>query len=387
MKKTYKIIMLPTDDISGLYLKGDKLYISGTVTDGQHLYILSNEEIKKGDWFCDKRFPKNYPPIFNLNDINMQVLPIFCKKIIASTNKFLDLPSIQEEYIKYWIEEYNKGNILETIELKLQDVIVHQKAKISLNEKENKPLITEVKLKIQNNEVCPVIPPDYSNIKAKFLNKQVALKYDTHGMNKGYCLGKVVKFYLGTDDWLYCITDKKHQFRHSDLCLSESEYDYTKLPMNPNPNAPNWMNGENTIKTTQDLSEECIKNIPYEKALKLADKEGYVYCTGFGKIHINNWENPNTIEQAAEYWSEHGDTNNDICYFSKKDFNVAMEAIKRAFIAGAKYEEAEKHHTKGMRYSEEEVFKIAELAYHKGRLNSTLNMPEFIAWFEQIKNK
>jgi hypothetical protein len=41
--------------------------------------------------------------------------------------------------------------------------------------------------------------------------------------------------------------------------------------------------------TTQEISDEFIINTPYDEAVKLQDDEGYVYCEGFGKIHIDNW--------------------------------------------------------------------------------------------------
>ena len=46
-------------------------------------------------------------------------------------------------------------------------------------------------------------------------------------------------------------------------------------------------------KSVSDTNaDEFIKNISYKDAIKIADKEGYVHCIGFGKIHINNWTKP-----------------------------------------------------------------------------------------------
>ena len=92
-----EVIMLPTEKASKLYLHGLK----------QHLYILSSEEIKEGDWFyhaigeilkCTKiegnfiRYEKFTVPgvskVAHSFDIHINLHP---KKIIATTNSELTI--------------------------------------------------------------------------------------------------------------------------------------------------------------------------------------------------------------------------------------------------------------------------------------------------------
>lgn len=88
----------------------------------QHLYILSDDEIKEGDWFMSlfNGYPlqnvkggfKEYPDTSK------------CKKIIASTDSSLliesdekfskhIIASIPESFIKHYVYEFNKGNKIE----------------------------------------------------------------------------------------------------------------------------------------------------------------------------------------------------------------------------------------------------------------------------------
>ena len=90
----------------------------------QHLYIISDDEIKEGDWCIDSNAiifqHKNHFPI-----------SIGQRKIIATTNPLLkieidgnrgdllpdvsfdiNLPQPSKQFIEKYIEEYNKGNII-----------------------------------------------------------------------------------------------------------------------------------------------------------------------------------------------------------------------------------------------------------------------------------
>lgn len=92
----------------------------------QHLYILSDEEIKEGDWFfhckrilkAEKAKMENYITFNN----NSNVAANNCKKVIATTDtsiilperfpSFTNLPQPSNSFIQKFIEEYNKGNII-----------------------------------------------------------------------------------------------------------------------------------------------------------------------------------------------------------------------------------------------------------------------------------
>lgn len=74
-----------------------------------HLYVLSNEKIKKGDYYID-----------DINEVRKSITsdkeywesrPNY-KKIIATTDKSLNLYQIPENFIRHYINKYNQGNII-----------------------------------------------------------------------------------------------------------------------------------------------------------------------------------------------------------------------------------------------------------------------------------
>jgi len=89
----------------------------------QHLYILTNDEIKEGDWY-------KYP---NQNGVwcnNEGTVPNRdARKIIATTDSSLKtkveqsgenawynlIPQIPQQFIEYFISEYNKGKIIDKV--------------------------------------------------------------------------------------------------------------------------------------------------------------------------------------------------------------------------------------------------------------------------------
>jgi len=174
MKKNYKIVMIEykgssPDDIDKYvdYISlcksrhqglNNKLSImrgryNTELINPQHLYILSDEEIKKGDWVvAPHNGTKLVTTIKEITKTGFAVHGIVigfdagcqltsCKKIIASTDKTLSLPGIPQPYIEYYIEEYNKDNVIEEIELEIDT---------------NLELCDGIsKIKLQNNEVVP----------------------------------------------------------------------------------------------------------------------------------------------------------------------------------------------------------------------------------------
>lgn len=156
--KKHQAIMLPTENKSNLILNeslnilGDNNYFnevavqSNSYINYYNLYIVSDEEIKEGDWCIDiigvplgakpkirkatKDFAKDS---LNTND---------AKKIIATTDTSLKtepfmgfeentgkditnyLPQIPQDFIKYYIKEYNKGNIITKANVEYYKTIV-----------------------------------------------------------------------------------------------------------------------------------------------------------------------------------------------------------------------------------------------------------------------
>ena len=112
------VVMLSTEDAKApilSYLNDKSIqYFPATIWSNsdltkRHLYITSDEVIKEGDWFI-------------LNNCN----PIQCvmkdfpqakdvKKIIATTDTSLGIALISKEFINYFIEQYNKGNVIKEV--------------------------------------------------------------------------------------------------------------------------------------------------------------------------------------------------------------------------------------------------------------------------------
>lgn len=125
MWKKHKLVMLPTE-------KATKLYITGTlgelicdskekvrVAHGQHLLILSDEEIKEGDWVYSNKGTLNIQQVSQKTFHDKRNYG--WKKIIATTDKSLGLPEPPQSFITKYVEEYNKGNVITDVMVEYDD--------------------------------------------------------------------------------------------------------------------------------------------------------------------------------------------------------------------------------------------------------------------------
>ncbi len=147
--KTYKIIMLPTEKATNLGIRNFSDSIKTKVGklaflypfkdqsestdsdvnwDYQHLYIISDDEIKEGDWVINS----------NTNNIAQYTghgSMEWWKKIVATTDKSLrykeevtgitklpldfNIPTIPEAFIQSYIKSYNEGNPITEVDLEM----------------------------------------------------------------------------------------------------------------------------------------------------------------------------------------------------------------------------------------------------------------------------
>lgn len=146
IKKKSSIVMLPTEKLCCI-IQGERSKLASNMVaqfsaekvnnsnyTGYHLYILSDDEIKEGDWFvcathrdiegnitykqiekCTKRIIKEEIEVDILETEDWAYSPKRSKKIIATTDKNLNLPQPSQSFIKKYISEYNKGNIIEEV--------------------------------------------------------------------------------------------------------------------------------------------------------------------------------------------------------------------------------------------------------------------------------
>jgi len=152
MLKKRQWLMLPTTKAShlfkhsnklGWYSRGDVNYIEQVDTVlPQHVYILSDEQIKEGDYRCNQTAElvctTSASDAYNLKDQHLKENPIW-KKVIASSNKTLKtgqitdgeydenhrglsyVPQIRESVVKAFIEDYNKEKKWEWVNVEYEE--------------------------------------------------------------------------------------------------------------------------------------------------------------------------------------------------------------------------------------------------------------------------
>ena len=149
--KRAQAIMLPTNNKSLLYINYSKLQLNKFEqldTNNQHLYIISDDKIKEGDWYIELDI--NSLPLsikkadYNkTNEFSLKPYSDYCKKIIATTDTSLNkkhncdcgattyegcsqcleiLPQPSQQFIEKYIEEYNKGNIIKDVLVEYEEI-------------------------------------------------------------------------------------------------------------------------------------------------------------------------------------------------------------------------------------------------------------------------
>jgi len=113
--KRVKCILLDTqNDDFQFQLSGFNILTKDNGGKRKHLYIISDDEIKEGDWVMNDMFK-----LFKA-DIQYITSPYRneCtnhKKIIATTDTSLGLPQPSQQFIEKYIESYNKGEVITDI--------------------------------------------------------------------------------------------------------------------------------------------------------------------------------------------------------------------------------------------------------------------------------
>ena len=181
MLKQCKVVMLPTNQKAKegmIYLK-PKIGIFNEIASEnhnngvydckpQHLYIISDDEIKEGDWCINTggNIKDSFPFRVTKEVMNNK----FIKKIIATTDSSLEinsnfdynhllpnkndfrfyLPQPSEQFIQKYIEEYNRGNIITDVLVEYGKEYVDEKDaygynKLKINPKNNTITIKKAK--------------------------------------------------------------------------------------------------------------------------------------------------------------------------------------------------------------------------------------------------
>ncbi len=130
MKKTHKVILLNTEAISNIGiplgdLQYDKDGFDPHVVQCKHLYIISDDEIKEGDWM--------YNTHHNIISKGPGGGNHYDKKIVATTDEsigytdhrispvpnFCDYPQLPESFIQAYIKAYNEGKSITEVDLEM----------------------------------------------------------------------------------------------------------------------------------------------------------------------------------------------------------------------------------------------------------------------------
>lgn len=193
--KRVKVVMLPSEKATKLWLNGRKQLnygaeaMSSTNNIGNHLYIISNDEIKEGDWYCYNTIKgnqiKQYFEKEHFSEEHVISLGnLSGKKIIATTDESLSLnvagkldlgtlalPQPSQSFIEKYIEQYNKGNIITDIMVEYVDngeedwigdnhngePFWNEKIELKINPKDNTITIKSIKNSWNKDEVIELI--------------------------------------------------------------------------------------------------------------------------------------------------------------------------------------------------------------------------------------
>lgn len=132
-----EIVMLDTNDKTApilSYLNDKSLqyfpntYWSNGDLSKRHLYFLSNEEIKDGDWYLN--IVSN--EIVNV-DFNIDYEQNHCKKIIATTDISLRLPQPSKEFIQAYTKAYNEGNPIKWVNVEVEEYATETDYKLGID--------------------------------------------------------------------------------------------------------------------------------------------------------------------------------------------------------------------------------------------------------------
>lgn len=137
MKIKHKIIMLPTLGKSNIYKVNNDLfcYIPGVEREplnceNYHLYLVSDEEIKEGDWHWNSDDNSIRQAKLNLG-IKAPKIIATTDKSIRNTHQIIDkeeninypyiepLPQIPESFIKYFVEKQGK---VDSVEVEYEEI-------------------------------------------------------------------------------------------------------------------------------------------------------------------------------------------------------------------------------------------------------------------------
>lgn len=127
MDNIAKSIMLPTDEVTNILYNRNKISIKYNLNNEidleekglegyqfQHIYIITDKEVKEGDWFINTGSGGHpNPALYQANANQIKTFKEFgpypeIMKVIASTNKKLGLPEPYQVMKEFTITDFKK---------------------------------------------------------------------------------------------------------------------------------------------------------------------------------------------------------------------------------------------------------------------------------------
>ena len=124
-----------------------------------HLYVLSNDEIKEGDYCYSYKMNKIVKSTCDVSrEANKNIG--FWEKVIATTDKSLsqtnrtEIPQPSQQFIQKYIEEYNKGNTITDVLVEYELISNEEYFLNTINPDENVPYFDEnLKINPKDNTI------------------------------------------------------------------------------------------------------------------------------------------------------------------------------------------------------------------------------------------
>lgn len=186
-----KVVMLPTNKKSNIYLELNNpegmliinnlisLYDRERFKDyfPQHLYILSDEEIKEGDCWA---INKNNDTLYFLDSMGVYDSWL---KVIASTDPSLNLPIPSQSFIEEYTSEYTKGNKIEEVLVEFEAYdgyppVSFMPDTLKVNPKDNTITIKRVKDSWTRDEVTNLCENAYDSGRYSIIHKDIEQTFD-----------------------------------------------------------------------------------------------------------------------------------------------------------------------------------------------------------------
>lgn len=88
----------------------------------QHLYIISDEEIKEGDWYVANNTIFRADDVFN--DGNNPNIHKY-RKVIATTDQDLPLPKVTPAFIEAYVKAYDNGSPITDVSVEYMELLIN----------------------------------------------------------------------------------------------------------------------------------------------------------------------------------------------------------------------------------------------------------------------